>query len=260
MDADLSSLNHIKDYISQLTGNALFGSILLALILIVVTAIVAKIAVHALRKMMIKSDNPYANSSFFVTVIRVLIWGLGICIVLESCFGVNMTAIIAALGVGGIALSLGFQDTLSNVIGGAAITFTNILKPGDNIKVSGYTGIVLDVNWRHTTIKNRAGETVLIPNSVISKNPVVHLPPPEHVVVPIAVTNTKDLDELAREVAEASHKAASELTTIIEEPNVIFTEVMDYGLQGKVILLIQDADKATDVSDAITRAIGPLVR
>ena len=165
-----------------------------------------------------------------------------------------------ALGVGGIALSLGFQDTLSNLIGGVQISFMKIVKPGDNIQVGSSKGVVQDVTWRHATIKNRLGETVIIPNSVISKNAVVHLPPPERVSVPFVATTCKDLDAVAEEVEKVAHDIALEHSGIVKEPSVLFTEITEGGLAGKVVLEVEDAAQATPVSDAITRAIAPLVR
>ena len=171
-----------------------------------------------------------------------------------------MSALIAALGVGGIALSLGFQDTLSNLIGGVQISFMRIVKPGDNIQVGNNKGVVQDVTWRHATIKNRNGETVIIPNSVISKNAVVHLPPPERVSVPFLASSSANLDSMAEQVASIARTTALEYVGIVEEPNVIFTEVAAEGIVGKVLLEIDDAAQATPVSDAITRAIASLVR
>ena len=171
-----------------------------------------------------------------------------------------MSALIAALGVGGIALSLGFQDTLSNLIGGVQISFMRIVKPGDNIQVGNNKGVVQDVTWRHATIKNRNGVTVIIPNSVISKNAVVHLPPPERVSVPFLASSSANLDSMAEQVASIARTTALEYAGIVEEHNVIFTEVPAEGIVGKVLLEIDDAAQATSVSDAITRAIAPLVR
>ena len=58
--------------------------------------------------------------------------------------------------------SLGFQDTLSNLIGGLQVSLLRIIKPGDNIEVGSATGVVKDITWRHTTIRNGAGEEVLL--------------------------------------------------------------------------------------------------
>lgn len=135
-----------------------------------------------------------------------------------------------------------------------------IVKPGDNIQVGSSKGVVQDVTWRHATIKNRLGETVIIPNSVISKNAVVHLPPPERVSVPFVATTCKDLDAVAGEVERVAHDIALEHTGIVKEPSVLFTEITEGGLAGKVVLEVEDAAQATPVSDAITRAIAPLVR
>ena len=134
------------------------------------------------------------------------------------------------------------------------------VKPGDNIQVGSSKGVVQDVTWRHATIENRLGETVIIPNSVISKNAVVHLPPPERVSVPFVATTCKDLDAVAGEVERVAHDIALEHTGIVKEPSVLFTEITEGGLAGKVVLEVEDAAQATPVSDAITRAIAPLVR
>ena len=246
--------------IANITGGDFVAKIIAAIIIFVVVGCISHFAVKWLRHIMRRDDNSIPQSSIFVNIARGIIWGIGICLVLDSCFNVNMSALIAALGVGGIALSLGFQDTLSNLIGGVQISFMRIVKPGDNIQVGNNKGVVQDVTWRHATIKNRNGETVIIPNSVISKNAVVHLPPPERVSVPFLASSSANLDSMAEQVASIARTTALEYAGIIEEPNVIFTEVTAEGIVGKVLLEIDDAAQATPVSDAITRAIAPLVR
>lgn len=246
--------------IANITGGDFVAKIIAAIIIFVVVGCISHFVVKWLRHIMRRDDNSIPQSSIFVNIARGIIWGIGICLVLDSCFNVNMSALIAALGVGGIALSLGFQDTLSNLIGGVQISFMRIVKPGDNIQVGNNKGVVQDVTWRHTTIKNRNGETVIIPNSVISKNAVVHLPPPERVSVPFLASSSANLDSMAEQVASIARTTALEYVGIVEEPNVIFTEVTAEGIVGKVLLEIDDAAQATPVSDAITRAIAPLVR
>lgn len=246
--------------IANITGGDFAAKIIAAIIIFVVVGCISHFVVKWLRHIMRRDDNSIPQSSIFVNIARGIIWGIGICLVLDSCFNVNMSALIAALGVGGIALSLGFQDTLSNLIGGVQISFMRIVKPGDNIQVGNNKGVVQDVTWRHATIKNRNGETVIIPNSVISKNAVVHLPPPERVSVPFLASSSANLDSMAEQVASIARTTALEYAGIVEEPNVIFTEVTAEGIVGKVLLEIDDAAQATPVSDAITRAIAPLVR
>ena len=82
---------------------------------------------------------------------------------MQSCFGINPNALVTALGVGGVALSLGLQDTLSNLIGGIQMTLMGVVRPGDNIEIGSETGVVTDVGLRHTTIITKLGETVIDP-------------------------------------------------------------------------------------------------
>lgn len=252
-------MQDLEQIITQLTGGDEVAKLIAAVVILLIVAGISHVVVKSLRHLMRRDDNSLPQSSIFVNIARGIIWGLGLCLVLDSCFGVNASAIIAALGVGGIAISLGFQDTLSNLIGGTQISFMRIVQPGDNIQVGSSKGVVQDVTWRHATIKNRLGETVIIPNSVISKNAVVHLPPPERVSVPFVVTVRGDLDAMAERIAASARAAALEFCGVVEEPVVLFTEVADTGLVGKVVLVIEEASQATPVSDAITRAIAPIV-
>lgn len=253
-------MDYFEQAITTLTGGDFVGKVIAALVIVLLVATLSHVVLKWIRHIMNRDDNNIPQSSIFINIARGIIWGLGICLILDSCFNVNMSALIAALGVGGIALSLGFQDTLSNLIGGVQISFMKIVKPGDNIQVGNNKGVVQDVTWRHATIKNRLGETVIIPNSVISKNAVVHLPPPERVSVPFLATTNEDLDSVAEKVVETARKTTLEYAGIVEEPTVFFTEVTAEGMVGKVVLEIDNAERATPVSDAITRAIAPLVR
>ncbi len=253
-------MDGFEQTITNITGGDFLGKIIAAIVILVIVGAVSHVLVKWLRHVMQRDSNPIPQSSIFVNITRGIIWGVGICLVLDSCFNVNMSALIAALGVGGIALSLGFQDTLSNLIGGVQISFMRIVQPGDNIQVGNNKGVVQDVTWRHATIKNRNGETVVIPNSVISKNAVVHLPPPERISVPFMALSSNDLDSMAEQIVQIAHEIAAQYAEIVSEPNVLFTEVTAEGIMGKVLLEIDDAEQATPVSDAITRAIAPIVR
>ncbi len=253
-------MDGFEQTITNITGGDFLGKIIAAIVILVIVGAVSHVLVKWLRHIMQRDSNPIPQSSIFVNITRGIIWGVGICLVLDSCFNVNMSALIAALGVGGIALSLGFQDTLSNLIGGVQISFMRIVQPGDNIQVGNNKGVVQDVTWRHATIKNRNGETVVIPNSVISKNAVVHLPPPERISVPFMALSSNDLDSMAEQIVQIAHEIAAQYAEIVSDPNVLFTEVTAEGIMGKVLLEIDDAEQATPVSDAITRAIAPIVR
>ncbi len=128
------------------------------------------------------------SSSIFVNIARGAVWLMGVCIMLSTCFGVDVSAAITALGIGGIAISLGFQDTISNLIGGLQVSLLRIIKPGDNIEVGSSSRRGEGHYLRHTTIRNGEGEEVRHPQLHRSARPrSTHLPPTNEVSLAIVV-------------------------------------------------------------------------
>lgn len=226
------------------------------------TIVISRLAAKALRHLLNMDSNPLPTTSIIVNIVRATIWAVGASIILDSVWGQNSNAIITALGVGGIALSLGFQDTLANLIGGLQMTFMGIIKPGDNIEVGSEKGVVQDITWRHTTIKDNLGQIIVVPNSVISTTSLVHLLPANRVAVPFAVPRYKNaadeklsMDELADALIGIARAAAEGVSTVIDGPKVFFSEITELGIKGTIVLQIEDATKTSLAADAIVRAI-----
>ena len=241
-------------------GSAWLGTLITAVVIIVITAVVGHLLTKFLRRVLNYSDE-LPSSSIFVNIGRAIVWVVGGSVVLSTCFGVDVSAAIAALGIGGIAISLGFQDTISNLIGGVQVSLLRIVSPGDNISVGGAAGVVKDVNWRHTTITNSKGEMVVIPNSIINKTSLVHLPPPGKVTLSLVVEGGgEDLDERSGHIEQAALAAARRVGAVEAAPRLWFTEVVDVGFAGSLIFTMASGDDATPAKDAVLRAIAPLTR
>jgi MscS family membrane protein len=89
-------------------------------------------------------------------------------LVLLTYFNLNVTAALAGLGVGGIAIALAAQKTLENVIGGISIIADRVVRVGELIKVGTTVGTVEDVGLRSTRIRTQDRTLVSIPNGQIS--------------------------------------------------------------------------------------------
>ncbi|HEY4223094.1 MAG TPA: mechanosensitive ion channel domain-containing protein, partial [Myxococcota bacterium] len=89
--------------------------------------------------------------------------------------GVALGALIPTAAVVSAVLGLSLQDTLGNTIGGLALQADGSIKVGDWIKVGDVAGKVSEIRWRYTAIETRNWETVLLPNSVLMKGPVIVL-------------------------------------------------------------------------------------
>lgn len=133
-----------------------------------ITWIVANV-LSGLTKVHNAQDNKESPSSSIIgNIIKVIVYSLGILVILQS-LGISITPILTALGVGGLAVALALQDTLSNLFAGIQVVSTRKINAGDYIKLeSGHEGFVEDVNWRYTTLNTADNNTIIIPNSKLA--------------------------------------------------------------------------------------------
>ena len=180
-------------------------------------------------------------TSIFHIIIRLLIYAIGLFSLLNA-FGIEITPILTALGVGGLAVALALQDTLSNLFSGIQILGSRQVKPGDYIRLeSGEEGYVLDINWRNTEIKTLLGNFVIIPNSKISSSTTTNYYALQqrlyfHVIV--GVHYDSDLEEVERitiEVADELMKESPKMPKSLK-PKVRFIEFADSSINMRVWL------------------------
>ena len=108
---------------------------------------------------------------FLTKSLKVFVIALGIVAVLQN-FGINVSAFIASLGLGGLAFALAAKDTAANLFGGFAILTDNIFKIGDWIKVGSVEGVVEDIGMRTTKIRAFDKRLIVMPNATIANSAV----------------------------------------------------------------------------------------
>jgi small-conductance mechanosensitive channel len=103
-------------------------------------------------------------------------------VILAGHFGVNVLAISAALGLGGFAIALAAQDTISNIISGLVIMFDSPFKIGDRIEVTGLDtwGDVVNIGIRSTQVQTRDNRLVIVPNTAVVDSAVVNYSRPDN--------------------------------------------------------------------------------
>jgi MscS family membrane protein len=97
-----------------------------------------------------------------------LLWLVAGILACLQHFGVNLTAALAGLGVGGIAVALAAQKTLENVIGGISVIFDQTVRVGDRVKMSDKDGFVEDIGLRSTRIRTDDRTVVSVPNGQLA--------------------------------------------------------------------------------------------
>ncbi len=110
-------------------------------------------------------------SGFIIRVIKWIIIAIGISVVLHN-WGVNVTGIVASLGLGGLAFALAAKDTASNLFASIALLLDNSITKGEWVKVAGVEGVVEAVGMRTTKIRSFEKSLFTIPNHLIANNPI----------------------------------------------------------------------------------------
>jgi small conductance mechanosensitive channel len=98
--------------------------------------------------------------------LRFIIWITAVLIILPE-FGINITPILASLGIAGLAIGMAASSTISDFISGFFIILDGQIFIGDKVKIGGVEGEVVDFNLRRTVIKDEKGFLHFIPNSQI---------------------------------------------------------------------------------------------
>jgi small-conductance mechanosensitive channel/CRP-like cAMP-binding protein len=86
--------------------------------------------------------------------------------------------VLTTSAVGAVVVGFALQDTLGNLFAGLAIQVEKPFRVGHWIKVGGFEGKVQEVTWRATKLLTKAGEFVIVPNSVVSKDPILNYSEP----------------------------------------------------------------------------------
>ncbi|MEZ4688586.1 MAG: mechanosensitive ion channel family protein, partial [Bacteroidia bacterium] len=100
-------------------------------------------------------------------ILKMLVVAFGVIFILQN-LNINVTALLAGVSIGGLALALAAQDTVKNFIGSISIFTDRPFQVGDFIETSGISGGVTEVGVRSTRITDGSGATISIPNGVLA--------------------------------------------------------------------------------------------
>jgi MscS family membrane protein len=155
-------------------------------------------------------------------VFKLILWCMGIIIGLNNA-GFDVAALIAGLGIGGLALALAAQDTVKNIFGGIMVYLDKPFKIGDRIVISGHEGFVEEIGIRSTRIRTLEGRQITIPNAQFSESPIenVSREPARKVVVNLGLTYQTSPEKMEKAMA-ILEEIASNNESVGEEVMVSF--------------------------------------
>lgn len=139
------------------------------------------------------------STSIFTHLTQVLVYLIGILVLLQS-LGISIAPILTALGVGGLAVALALQDTLSNLFAGIHMIASRKIRPGDYVSLdNGQEGYVEDITWRYTTIRTLPNNMIIIPNAKLASAVATNFALPDREIalsVDVGVAYDSDLEKV----------------------------------------------------------------
>ena len=191
----LKSLSQLEPYFTYINGIYFVGTVLL------MALIVADI-LRILLSLWLRTQKQYEKMPKLLSnVAAILVYLIAILMILDH-FHIEITPLVAAYGLGGLAVALALQNTLSNVFAGIHIVSDRPINFGDYIHVEGgVSGFVEDIGWRSTRIRTLPNTLVIIPNSKLAESIITNysLPVLEmSAVIQCGVDYGSDLEKVER--------------------------------------------------------------
>lgn len=179
--------------------------------------------------------------------ILILIWIVGLVMALSNV-GVNISALLGTLGIGGIAFALAAQDTVKNVFGAFTILTDKPFNIGDTIRVDGYEGTVIDVGIRSTRIMDYDKRIITFPNYKITDTTIINISsePKRRVVLNIGLTYDTPPEKMkeAIEILKSLPKQVKDASPLSSDVSANFMQYADSAL---VIMYIYFIEKQGDI-------------
>ena len=154
-----------------------------------------------------------------------LVFAMAVMVSLDI-LGINISPLIAGLGIGGLAVALALQPTLSNLFAGTYVITEGVVSAGDYIEMEGgITGYVVDVNWRSTRLRTWTNNLVIIPNSRFAETIITNYSKPdEHVnlYLTCGVAYESDLQQVEAASMEVMQEVEREHQGVVPGYGVYF--------------------------------------
>lgn len=196
-----------------------------------------------------KQSNGQANKMMPIIkrTILVIVWLIGIVMALSNV-GVNISALLGTLGIGGIAFALAAQDTVKNVFGAFTILTDKPFSIGDTIRVDSYEGTVVDVGVRSTKIMNYDKRIITFPNYKITDTSIVNISsePMRRVVLNLGLTYDTTSEKM-KEALELLKSIPKRVENVSSNPSDIVAVFIEYSDSALVIMYIYFIEKQGDI-------------
>jgi small-conductance mechanosensitive channel len=197
-----------------------------------------------LSGLMERRDLPLGTIVATTLTRKVLYWFVVVvgCVIVLTEIGIEITPVLAALGVGSLAVGLALQPTLSNLFAGFNLSLNQRVRVGDFVRLdSGQEGRVLDIGWRATEIRSIGDSLVSVPNAKLAEMIVTNVSLPGEDLalrVEVGVSYASDLEQVERVALEVARAVQADVEGAARdhEPILRFLGFGDSSINFMVVL------------------------
>ncbi len=216
---------------SDLRRQAVIDILIRVAIILVVALILAWIVGLIINRMSKRARASTSNGnaqtllvlSFFKAILRSAIWVTAIVMIM-STLGFNIGAVLAGLGIGGLAVAMAARETLADIIGGVMIFLERPFVIGDTIQVgSGPVAKVMDMNWRTTKLLGISTYYFNVPNSQVANSTIQNFTRDKPICDWVTLYVSAEHDP--EEVSAVANKAMHACDAILHDEGLIGTSV-----------------------------------
>ena len=187
------------------------------LIMFVIAMVIINLLTNVLKKIVYASKLPKNIHGFTVSGIKTFLYFLVIMMIC-SRLGIDVTSLIAAFSIVGVAVSLSIQNTLANVMAGFSLLATKQFSVDDYVDIGGVAGTVIKIGLSCCKIKTYDGKDIYVPNSnIISTNIINYTKEPlRRVDITIGTSYSEQVDK----IKTALQKVVDDTPAVIREKDV----------------------------------------
>lgn len=172
--------------------------------------------------------------------VRTLVWSIGVVVALNNA-GFDVGALIAGLGIGGLAFALAAQHTVKNMFGGAVLFFDKPFEVGDRIIIDEFDGVVTDIGIRRTIVRTLEGRLVTIPNGFFSEKAIVNFSkgPFERIVSKINLEYNITPEGINKAISILKQIGIEKREFLAEDPVAFLESLSSYSIDLKYVYFLK---------------------
>lgn len=184
--------------------------------------------------------------------IKATVWTVALVVGLNNA-GYDIGALIAGLGIGGLALAMAAKDSVANLFGGLTVFLDKPFEINDRVMVDGYDGIIEEIGIRSTRLRTLAGRRVTIPNSHFTSKSIENISSEPNRKVAINLGLTYDTaPENIQQSLDLLKEITSKYDNVLEEKKVIgFTGFGDFSLNLLLIYYVKSGEDVMATNTSI---------